>query len=177
MARPSLNPWSDTVRLSEVSRGPVERRLSPDPAQLPAIARNIGVDVLKSLDARVTARPWLDGAELRGRFSAEVVQTCGVTLDPLEQTIDGDFLVRVLPPGSVNLPANDPEELDPEAEDPPEELPGEEIDLAAYVVEHLALEIDPFPRKPDAVFEPPAVEEEASPFAVLRRLKQDDAPE
>ncbi len=177
MARPALNPWRDAVRLSEVARGPVERRLSPAPDQLPAIARHIGVDSLKSLDAKVTATPWLDGAELRGRFSAQVVQTCGVTLEPMESAIDGDFLLRLLPPGSPNLPANDVEEIDPDAEDPPEALPGEEIDLAHYVVEHLALEIDPFPRKPDAVFEPPAAEEEASPFAVLRGLKQDDAPE
>jgi hypothetical protein len=39
------------------------------------------------------------------------------------------------------------------------------------VVEHLALEIDPFPRKPGAEFDyqPPAQEE--SPFAVLKNLK------
>jgi uncharacterized metal-binding protein YceD (DUF177 family) len=177
MARPALNPWREAVRLSEVARATVERRLSPAADQLPAIARNIGVDAINSLEAKVTAKPWMDGAELRGRFTAEVVQTCGVTLEPMETTLDGDFRLRLLPPGSPNLPANDVEEIDPDAEDPPEELPGEEIDLAHYVVEHLALEVDPFPRKPGAVFEPPKAEEEASPFAVLRRLKQDDAPE
>jgi len=178
MARPPLNPWRDTVRLSEVARGAVQRRLSPDPSQLAAIARTIGVDRLDKLEATVSASPWMDGAEVRGRFEAEVVQTCGVTLEPLEQSVSGDFLLRLLPPGSPNLPANDEEpEIDPEAEDPPEALEDEEIDLAHYVVEHLALEIDPFPRKPGAVFEPPPMEDETSPFAILRRLKQDDAPE
>lgn len=169
MARPKLNPWRETVRLSEV-RGAVERRLSPEAPQLAAIARVIGVDALKSLTAEVTVTPWQDGAELRGRFNAEVTQTCGVTLDPLEQEVRGDFFVRILPAGSQNLPSEDAE-IDLEADDPPDALEGDEIDLAACVVEHLALEIDPFPRKPDAVFEPPAAQEETSPFAVLKGLK------
>lgn len=173
MARPQLNAWRETVRLSEVARGPVQRRLSPDAPHLPAIARVIGVDALKGLSADVTVSPWLDGAEVRGRFKAEVTQTCGVTLDPLEQTVDGDFLVRVLPAGSPNLPSEDAE-IDLEADDPPDALEGEEIDLAAYVVEHLALEIDPFPRKEGVVFEPPADEAEDSPFAALKGLKLGD---
>ena len=57
-----------------------------------------------------------------------------------------------------------------EDEEVPELLEGDEIDLGGYVVEHLALEIDPFPRKPGVVFEPPADTEERSPFAVLKRL-------
>ena len=43
--------------------------------------------------------------------------------------------------------------------------------LGGYVLEHLALEIDPFPRKPGAVFEPPQTAEIISPFASLRNLK------
>ncbi len=65
--------------------------------------------------------------------------------------------------------------LDPDGEDPADVLEGDQIDLAAYVVEHLALEIDPYPRKPDAVFEPPAAEPETSPFAVLLQLKPRDS--
>ena len=172
MARPPLNRWRETVRLSELARGPVERRLSPDAAQLPAIARTIGVDALKGLTAEVTVSPWMDGAEVRGDLTAEVVQTCGVTLDPLEETVAGVFTVRVLPAGSPNLPSDDGE-IDLDADDPPDSLEGEEIDLAHYVVEHLTLEIDPFPRKPGVLFEPPAAEEETSPFAVLKRLKDD----
>ena len=175
MARPQLNIWRDTVRLSEVDRGPIERRLSPDASQLPAIARTIGVDALRRLDAEVTVSPWLDGAELRGRVTADVTQTCGVTLEPLEQTERGDFLVRILPAGSPNLPSEDGE-IDLEADDPPDALEGEEIDLAAYIVEHLALEIDPFPRAPGAVFEAPATQDEPSPFAVLKGLKPDSSP-
>jgi uncharacterized metal-binding protein YceD (DUF177 family) len=175
MARPRLSAWRETVRLSDLAHGPVDRRISPDPSQLPLIAGTVGVDALRCLTADVTVSPWLDGAEIRGTLTAEIVQTCGVTLDPLEETVSGVFMVRVLPAGSSNLPSDD-SEIDLEADDPPDTLEGEEIDLATYVVEHLALEIDPFPRKPDAVFEPPAAEEETSPFAMLKDFKRDDRP-
>lgn len=173
MARPQVNTWREPVRLSEIGRGPLERRLSPDAAQMSAIAKVIGVDALTSLVADVAASPWLDGAELRGRFTAQVTQTCGVTLEPLEQKLNGDFLVRLLPADSPNAPSEDAE-IDLEGDDPPDVLGGEEIDLAAYVVEHLALEVDPFPRKEGAVFEPPADEGETSPFAALKGLKLGD---
>lgn len=174
MARAPLSAWHQTVRLSELARGPVERRLEADESQLPAIARTIGVDSLDSLTADVTVLPWFDGAEVRGNLRAKVRQTCGVTLEPIEETVGGLFKVRVVPADSIHLPSEDAE-IDLEADDPPDSLEGEEIDLAAYVIEHLALEIDPFPRKPGAIFEAPEPEGEASPFAVLKHLKQDDA--
>ena len=49
-----------------------------------------------------------------------------------------------------------------------------EIDLGQYVVEHLALELDPFPRKPGAEFVQPPEPAEISPFAVLKALKPKD---
>ena len=52
-------------------------------------------------------------------------------------------------------------------------LEGDDLDLGAYLVEHLALEIDPFPRKPGVEWEPPPAETPASPFAVLQQLKRD----
>ena len=58
---------------------------------------------------------------------------------------------------------------------PPDVLESDEIDLAHYLVEQLVLDLDPFPRKPGVEFDyKPAVTEE-SPFAVLKRLKDDGA--
>lgn len=177
MAKPPLSPWRESVRLADLARGRVRRRLEPDAARRAALARDLGLDALDGFTAEMTVSPWLDGAQIHGRFTAEVTQTCGVSLDPFESTLSGDFTVRVLPAGSPNAPADDVAdeiELDPGADDPPDLIEGDEIDLAAYATEQLALEIDPFPRKPGAVFEPPAAEAESSPFAVLRQLKPDD---
>jgi uncharacterized metal-binding protein YceD (DUF177 family) len=162
-------PWSDPVRLPGPGGRPVTRRLVADEGARGRIARALGLDGLHRLDAEATVAPWLDGAELGVRWTAEVEQTCGVTLEPFRTLLQGQFAVRVVPAGSRNAPGHAGEvAVDPEAEDPPDVLDGDVVDLAAYVIEHLALEIDPFPRKPGAVFTPPEAEAPASPFAVLK---------
>lgn len=169
--------WDKPLRLHEVGRGAVRLKLEPDEAERAAIAKRLGLRSLPSLTADVTVKPWLDGAELTGRFEAVVEQVCGVTLDPFEQPVSGSIDARVVPAGSPNAATGEggEMELDPEGDDPPDVLAGDAVDVAAYVVEHLALEIDPFPRKPGATFdyEPPEAEE--SPFAALKKL-QDPKP-
>jgi uncharacterized metal-binding protein YceD (DUF177 family) len=168
-----MSGWSHTVRLSELARGPVSVTLEPDEASRAAIAKQVGLEGLPAFSGRLTVRSWLDGAEIVGRFKARVEQICSVSLDPFEQELDGEMEVRVVPPGSPNAPADSAQEveLNLDAPDPPDVLKGEEIDLAAYLVEHLALEIDPFPRKPGATFDYTPDTQEESPFAVLKRLR------
>ena len=164
-------PWSEIVRLSEL-RGGLRRRLTADEPTRGRIARALDLLALEDLTALVEAAPWRDGVRVSASWSARVVQLCGVTLEAFETPLAGEFTVRAAPPGSAALPS--PlrlVEVDLDSEDPPDVLEGESVDLAAYVVEHLALEIDPYPRKPGATFEAPPEEREESPFAVLRRLK------
>lgn len=165
--------WSHIVKLHELDRGARQLRLQPDEATCKALARSLNVRGLSSLKADVTVRPWLDGAELSGRVSAVVEQICGVSLEPFEQTVDGDIDIRVVPPGSphAEAAAGGEVELDPNGPDAPDVLDGDAIDVAAYVVEHLALELDPFPRKPGATFDYQAPEVDLSPFAALKALK------
>jgi uncharacterized metal-binding protein YceD (DUF177 family) len=165
--------WTTPLALYELDRGPVRVRLEPDAAERGKLAGDLGLESLPSLVVELTVRPWHDGAEITGRFQAVVEQLCSVTLDPFEQPLSGEIAAKAVPRGSLQAPAEDPEggEKDPEGPDPPDVLAGEVIDLAAIVAEHLALEIDPFPRKPDAAFEFSAPPEEESPFAVLQKLK------
>jgi len=167
--------WDKPVRLTDLARGPVELHLEPDAETRAQIAKRLGLEGLPALRADVAVRAWLDGAELTGHFEARVVQLCGVSLEPFEQAVSGDIDVRLLPAGSPNAPEEvapgGEVTLDLEAPEPPDMLEGETIDVTDYVVEHLALEIDPFPRKPGASFEFTPPEEEVSPFAVLKQLK------
>jgi uncharacterized metal-binding protein YceD (DUF177 family) len=169
--------WSHPVRLAEVARGPVRVRLEPDASTRAQIAKDLGVVSFPTLTADLTVKPWLDGAEISGRFDGVVEQICGISLDAFEQPISGEIEVRVVPPGSTSAPA-EPEggeiELDPEAPDPPEVLDSDVVDLAACLVEHLALTVDPFPRKPGVEFDYSPDPEVESPFAVLKRLKGDE---
>jgi hypothetical protein len=164
--------WRETIRLPELAHGPVLRQLAPDAAQRGAIAADLELESLPAFTARIEISPWMDGAQVSGRFEAVVEQVCGISLDPFEQTVGGDFEVRFVPSGSPHLlaPEGGELELDPDAPDPPDPIDGGVIDLAACLVEQLALAIDPFPRKPDAVFDYQPPEPETSPFAALRKL-------
>lgn len=170
-----ISAWPIPVRLPDVGKSTLELTPEPDAATRALIAEAIGVDALNSLKVRAVLKSWLDGVELAAGFEAEVVQTCGVSLDPFESRLAATFTVRALPPGSPNAPTESAEAvIDPEADDPPEVLDSDTIDVGAYVVEYLALEVDPFPRKPGAVFEQPGGVEIISPFAGLAVLKNDD---
>lgn len=165
-------PWSQPVRLSDLGRGPQTRTLTADPDALQRVAAALDLVEVSDLTAEVELIPWHDGAILSASWGAQVVQTCGVTLDPLPSSLAGEFQIRAVPEGSPMAPSEAGAlELDLDAPDPPDVLEADRIDPAAYVVEHLALELDPFPRKPDAVFEPPEAEPETSPFAALLELK------
>lgn len=167
-----MSAWDRPFRLGEVRRGPVRVSLAPDGAQRAAAARQLHLVSLPALGAELTVRPWLDGIEVAGRFDAVVEQVCGVTLDAFEASVTGEILLRAVPAGSPNAAAVEGGEvaLDPEGDDPPDVLDGDAVDLAAYVLEHLALELDPFPRKPGATFAYASTEVETSPFAALRDL-------
>jgi len=166
--------WGTPIKLHELARGPVRVTLEPDAEQRKAVARQLGLRSLPAFKARVTVKPWLDGAELTGHFEAVVEQVCGVSLEPFEQAIDGEIEVRVVPEGSPH--AGEPEggeiAVDPDAPDAPDVLDGDVVDVTAYAVEHLALELDPFPRKPGVTFDYKPAEEEASPFAALKKLQE-----
>lgn len=173
MGESVIRGWRAPLHLYELGGGPLHVRLAPDAAERSKAAHDLGLESLPSLTAELTVRPWLDGAEIAGRFDAVVEQLCSVSLDPFEQALSSPIEVRVLPAGSPNAHSESGGEMeyDPDAPDPPDVLPGQDIDLAAIVTEHLALAIDPFPRKPGVAFDyaPPA--DASSPFAALQALK------
>lgn len=174
--------WPVIVRLDEIARGrpgqPFRRHLIADAPARAAIAKALDLVSLDSLEAEVTGQGWFDGAAIEARWRGKIVQICGVELEPFSTALEGDFQLRVVPSGSIHAP--DPEAevvIDLEADDPPDVLDGDGVDLGLYVVEHLALDIDPFPRRPGAVFEAPPALPETSPFAALKALKKDGGEE
>ena len=166
--------WRHKVKLHELARGPVRVKLSPDDAARAALAKQLRLQSLPVLTADVTVTPWLDGVDVTGRFKAVVEQVCGVSLDAFEQSVEGDIDLRALPAGSPHAaaPEGGEVELDADAPDAPDILDADAVDVAAIVAEHLALEIDPFPRKPGATFDYQAPEHDISPFAALKKLQE-----
>lgn len=166
--------WSAPARWGEISAGKAPFKLAAPEETLPRIARSLGLEGLSYLEAELVIRPWFDGVEIQGRVKALSTRLCGVTLTPFEEAVDDRLHLRIVPPTSAHAPDPDAAEIviDLEAEDPPDILQGDMVDLGAYLVEHLALALDPFPRRPGAVFQPDAAEPgELSPFAKLRGLR------
>lgn len=166
-------PWSVPVRLDDVGKGYV-RKLVADAATRARIAEALELPSIEALEAELEVRARFEGGDVRGRLDARVEQVCGVTLEPFMNTVSSDFDRR--------FTTREPEPPAPGEEmsladlDAPEYLPGAEIDLGAIVVEELSLALDPFPKKPDAVFEQPEVTSEPSPFAALAVLKRETPP-
>jgi hypothetical protein len=174
MAEGVIDPWPCSVTLGRMGRG-LDLRFEPDADARREIAKTLNLVSLDWLDAEIFLRPWMDGAEISGLIRARVTQVCSVSADEFEEPVESRFSLRVLPADSENTSPDEHGDLalDPEGDDPPDVLDGETIDVSAYVVEHLALALDPFPRKPGAVFQPPAEPVDLSPFAALKALKGD----
>lgn len=169
--------WPETIRIVEAARftpsAPLKRRLEADAAVRARIAKQLGLVAVDRLQADLALSGWFDGLRIEGDWSADIVQTCGLSAEDFPVSLSGTFDVRAVPLSSPHASQDaEPEiEIDLEADDPPDVLESDVVDLGGYVVEHLALEIDPFPRKPGAEFQPPKETGELSPFAVLKALK------
>lgn len=161
--------WTDRVRLDQIGQG-VKRHLVADDATRARIAGALDLAELSRLEADVDLVPSGGGWRLKGRVLADLVQTCGITLEPLPSRIDSTFQVDLRE--ATDLERNQTEfDIDPDGPDGPDLIEDGGVDLATYVVEQLALAIDPWPRKPGAVFEAPEGPPEPSPFDVLKSLK------
>src|SRR5262249_49472471 len=114
-----------------------------------------------------------DGLRVVGRVSATVAQTCSVTLEPMTSEVN-EAVDLVFFPSPAGVPApKSGREVEVLLEDEPEALIDGTIDLAALATEFLVLGINPYPRKPDSVFEAPAPEpKSAGPFAALAGLRK-----
>ena len=168
MSIPDL-PFSEPVRLHQIGAG-VTRTLTPDAAARARIARALDLTSLDAFEADVNLVPSAAGWTLTGRVRATLAQTCGITLEPLPLEIDDGFSVQLAEPVD-----EESDEIVITLEDEsPDMVEDGQIDLGQYVVEQLALHLDPFPRKPGAEFVQPPEPAEISPFAVLKQLKSSD---
>ncbi len=168
-AAPAL-PLSRVVPLAEIGPKGLDVHLNVDDAALLAsFARHVNVLAVSDFRAQLhLTHEGADGIHVTGRVLATVRQNCGVSLEPFDAPLDEAVDVHFVPAGTP-VPA---ESLEDDEYDPPDEILDGRIDVGALSLEFLALGVDPYPRKPDAVFEAPQVDPEAlSPFAALSRLK------
>lgn len=171
-------PWSFSVLVAQIPEDGSRVTFEADATQRAALAAVAGLrEVTEARASFDLAHEGEGTVHAIGTVTAQVGQTCVVTLDPVESSIDEPIDV-IFAPASYVPPSAPVEDGEPEEEpDPPEPITAGAIDLGRVATDFLFLGIDPYPRKPGAVFEPPAVtsDPEDHPFAALKALK-DDAP-
>lgn len=170
--------FSRRFALDALDRDGVTVEISADPHERAALALRFGLAKINSLAATLTLErdEAGHGVNLRGNFSADVVQSCVVTLEPLANHVAGPVEAAYSTDEKAVWVARDmaPDaDVAPNEDDAPELLEGDEIDIGEVVAEHLGLQLDPYPRRPGVVFSSEDGEDAAdkSPFAVLRDLK------
>jgi len=167
-------PWRVPVAVEDVAETGERFELVADGEVRAALARIARLRELPRLQAYFeVTRHGAAGLRVAGRISATVGQVCVVTLEPLANEVAEEIDLLFVPPArtkpegpaSPAPPDRDPDDVEP--------LIGGSIDLGALAAEFLLLGIEPYPRKPGAVFAPPpdALPDEG-PFAALTALKK-----
>ncbi|HEX3422106.1 MAG TPA: DUF177 domain-containing protein [Sphingomicrobium sp.] len=163
------------LRLDQI-RGGERLDLVADEAERSSVAERLGLSALGRLEAHVKLSR--SGCQVRaeGRIAATLDQSCVITDEIVAAHVDQPFELLFMPVPDGSSP-------DAEIELGEEDCDtifydGSAIDLGSAIADTLALSIDPFPRSAsaDAALKEAGVlsEEQASPFAVLARLKKGD---
>ena len=176
------DPWSVPVAVAQVPDTGLHRDIEAGPAARAAMAELAGLREILSASASLDVTPKGRGRfQVEGRVQARIGQTCVVTLDPIlndiDEAIDLIFAPAEQIPELSDL-IDDAAESSEAIPDPPEPIENGFIDLGRLATDALFLGIDPYPRRPDAVFEPPVVaaDPQDHPFAALKALQPDAKP-
>jgi hypothetical protein len=175
------DPWRGPVSVAHIPDTGLHRELEASAAERRAMADVAGLREILSADAAFDLMPKSGGrVHVTGRVRARVGQTCVVTLDPIESDIDEDVDLMFAPEAEARrltdlIEEGQDSEEPPDVADPPEAIMGGIIDLGRLATDALFLAIDPYPRKPGAVFETEVAtpDPEDHPFAALKALQDD----
>ena len=171
------DPWRVPVAVAQIPETGLHRDIEADRAVRDAMADVGGLREVLSAQASFDVTPKSGGRfHVAGHVRARVGQTCVVTLEEIENDIDEQVDLTCAPPEQVPQMAalvDEAEESDEETSDPPEPIENGMIDLGRVATDALYLAIDPYPRKPGAVFAPvvEAADPEDHPFAALREFQ------
>jgi uncharacterized metal-binding protein YceD (DUF177 family) len=148
--------------------------LVADEGEREAIAKRLGLVSLDRLEANAALERDAARVRVRGRVRAALEQCCVASGEPVAEHVDEPFDLIFVSESQI-------ERSDEEIELAPEDCDvvfydGAVIDLGSAIVDTLALATNPYPRSAgaEATLRQAGVltEEQASPFAVLAKLKK-----
>lgn len=168
---------SRPLKVDRIPAGGIEEKIVATPAERAALAKRFSLLDFSRFEALLNVDREGKMLAVTGHFMAEVAQACVVTLEPVPEKVKARIDVLFAPPYLIK---EDHEGglADLGEADPPEPIVGGMIDLGELVAQHLALALDPYPRKKGAalgVIEAKGKEEDSAvvlrPFTVLAGLK------
>lgn len=169
-----MSDFSRLMPLSDLNRSPARLKVKAETAELSALAERMGLPSVISLNAFLTVRRTDSRLRVKGTFEAVIEQICVVSLEPFQNTANGDIEEEFLLTDDPDSP-----EVDLDADEiMVEPFSGEEIDLGEIIVQNLLLALDPHPRAngaelTDLEYDPSQLGSADNPFAALGKLKLD----
>jgi len=167
--------FAHQLRLDHIRDG--ERlELVADESERAATAKRLGLASLDRLEAHACLEKTGEIVRAKGRLVAALVQSCVVTGDPVAAHVDEPFALLFTPAPTTGEPDHEIELGETDCDTV--FYDGALIDLGGAIADTLGLSLDPYPRSAgaDAVLREAGVlsEEQASPFAVLAKLRKND---
>jgi hypothetical protein len=155
MNREERSPVSFDVNVARLPKKGMPVTIEATEAQRAELADRHGLLSVQSFRADLTVAAWKrNGVSVEGQVIADVVQSCIVTLEPVEARIEEEISQVFLPEssklGRESFGLGGEILIDVEGPDSPETFSGDVIDVGALAEEFFGLGIDPYPRKPGA---------------------------
>ncbi len=162
------------LRVDKLPQGGKELVINADEGQLKAIADLMQIERVNNFTAKLLITPIREGFIVNGKLQATITQLSIISLEPITQKID-ENLKRLFLFGQEETQKDSSEIfIDIESDDLPDYYLGKEVDFSDFLLEILALAIDPFPKKEGERLEFKDNNEakaQNSPFAKLKKLK------
>jgi uncharacterized metal-binding protein YceD (DUF177 family) len=180
MATPSKAAVPEFVRpirvLDIIEREPRRVALVASEDERRMLAARFGLAALERLEAACAIERVGEAVKAEIALSADVIQTCVVSLEPVSAHLVTTESVRFVPSARASEREID---IDVEKDDPPEPIVDGAIELGEIIAEMLGLALDPYPRRAGAAFEgwsdrggDEAESDRINPFSVLSQLKR-----
>jgi hypothetical protein len=180
-SKSSLPPISRPISIEMIRPSGLFVKVDATPDELLAVARSFRLPSVEQLHAEFRLERKGDRVTVTGTITASLHQTCIVSLEAFPVTFKEDVSLAFLPEEDVAkliaaLEAEDGDEDELEGRDPdriPDAIIDHAIDLGGVACEFLSLGLDPYPRKPGAVFEAETASVgSVSAFSALAALKE-----
>lgn len=176
--------FSRVVKLTALNSEPEAYSAKANPVETEALMRRFDLMGLKDFAVEADVKKWRRGVRVTGRITAEVVQRCIVTLEPVPDKIDEEFDRGFLPEKDIVGDVKPGQEVEIEDDYELGDLPdilGDTLDLGELASEALSLALNPYPRaegeepldlQAAPPGETPIQDEDLKPFASLAAYRE-----